>query len=103
MNIDSKKAARVVRAILSGDVDFSLPRKKRTSGIPLFLAGLGTGAALGILFAPGSGEETRKHIAERTQDGIDMAKTRSQELSRRAKETVGYRKESTPDAAAEAS
>lgn len=103
MNIDSKKVARMARAILSGDMDFSVPRKKRNSGLPLFLAGLSAGAALGILFAPGSGEETRMHIAERTKDGLDMAKTKSQELSRRAKETVGSRKAASADAAAEAS
>ena len=36
----------------------------KKSGMGKFLAGLGIGAGLGILFAPKSGEETRKELKE---------------------------------------
>jgi hypothetical protein len=34
----------------------------------LFAGGLGAGLALGVIFAPASGEETRRAIAERFED-----------------------------------
>ncbi len=39
-----------------------------------FLAGLGLGIGLGILFAPMSGEETRNNLAERANDLADQAR-----------------------------
>ena len=39
-----------------------------------FLAGLGIGVGLGILFAPTSGEETRNNILDRANDLTDQAK-----------------------------
>ena len=37
-----------------------------------FLAGVGAGFTLGILFAPKSGKETRKVICDATKNGIDF-------------------------------
>ena len=37
-----------------------------------FLAGVGAGFTLGILFAPKSGKETRKAICDATKNGIDF-------------------------------
>jgi gas vesicle protein len=39
-----------------------------------FLAGLGIGVGLGILFAPMSGEETRENISHRAGDLADSAR-----------------------------
>ena len=39
-----------------------------------FLAGLGIGVGLGILFAPMSGEETRNNLASRANDLADQAR-----------------------------
>ena len=39
-----------------------------------FLAGLGIGLGLGILFAPMSGEETRNNLTQRANDLADSAR-----------------------------
>lgn len=39
-----------------------------------FLAGLGIGLGVGLLFAPMSGEETRSNIRQRANDLADQAK-----------------------------
>jgi gas vesicle protein len=93
MNLDSKKAIRIARAILAGDVDIKAPRRSGYSSIPLFLAGLGTGLALGVLFAPGSGEETRMYLADSARQGLDKAKAKGEEFSRRAQDVVTRGKE----------
>jgi gas vesicle protein len=93
MNLDSKKAIRIARAILAGDVDIAAPRRSGYSSIPLFLAGLGTGLALGVLFAPGSGEETRMYLADSARQGLDKAKAKGEEFSRRAQDVVNRGKE----------
>jgi gas vesicle protein len=46
------------------------------------LVGLGIGAAIGLLFAPKSGEETRDLIAEKGRDGAQWVTDRSNELSK---------------------
>lgn len=66
-----------------------------------FLVGIGIGAAIGLLFAPRSGEETREYIRERYEEGRDEAKRRVHDLRERAedytekgKEFVGRQRES---------
>jgi gas vesicle protein len=54
-------------------------------GILWFLAGLGIGAALGILYAPKTGEETRQQIREAAEQSADVVKERA----RQAKEQAG--------------
>jgi gas vesicle protein len=66
-----------------------------------FLVGIGIGAAIGLLFAPRSGEETREYLRERYEEGRDEAKRRVHDLRERAedyaekgKEFVGRQRES---------
>ncbi|HEY6198753.1 MAG TPA: YtxH domain-containing protein [Candidatus Binatia bacterium] len=42
------------------------------SRFPYFLAGMGLGAVAGLLFAPRSGEETRKDFHERGTKAFDI-------------------------------
>lgn len=48
--------------------------------ISYFCLGLGIGVAVGILFAPKSGEETRQLIRSKAEEGGEYVKRRSQEL-----------------------
>jgi gas vesicle protein len=48
------------------------------SSIGWFLAGLGLGALVGVLFAPKPGSETREYIAHRANEGTDYLKQQSQ-------------------------
>jgi gas vesicle protein len=65
-----------------------------------FLAGLGFGALLGVLYAPRSGRETREAIKNSAQEGGEYLKTRGKEARDtmnqwvdRGKEVVGEKKE----------
>ncbi len=53
-----------------------------------FFLGLGIGVAVGILFAPKSGEETRELIRGRANEGKEYLKRRSEELRESASELV---------------
>ena len=58
------------------------------SKISFFLAGLGIGALVGILFAPKSGEDTREYLAQKADEGRAYAQRRAQELRERAEDLV---------------
>lgn len=51
-----------------------------------FLAGMGIGAAIALLFAPRSGEETREYLRERADNIRGEARRRTRELRDRAEE-----------------
>ena len=53
-----------------------------------FLAGLGIGIGLGILFAPMSGEETRDNLAQRASDLADSARDLVDQGRERVRTTV---------------
>lgn len=53
-----------------------------------FLAGLGVGAVVGILYAPQSGSETREAIRARAEEGRDYMKTRARDARSQASEWV---------------
>jgi len=53
-----------------------------------FLAGLGIGIGLGILFAPMSGEETRSNLSQRASDLADSARDAVGQGRERLRSTV---------------
>jgi gas vesicle protein len=53
-----------------------------------FAFGLGLGLAIGVLFAPKSGEETREFIRAKTGEGKEYLKRRSEELRDQASDLV---------------
>jgi gas vesicle protein len=53
-----------------------------------FLAGMGIGAILALLFAPKSGEETRDFIAQKAGEGKEYVTARGRELRKQAEEAV---------------
>ena len=57
------------------------------SKMSFFFLGLGLGAALGVLFAPKSGSETRDFLMSKANESADLAKRRAQELKDQAAET----------------
>ena len=65
--------------------------------ISAFAIGLGAGAALGVLFAPQSGEDTREYLRDTAQDGIDEAVSRGKTAVRRARKNLGDAREFVND------
>src|SRR5271157_523587 len=75
------------------------------SGLSSFLLGLGVGVGIGMLFAPQSGEETRKIIKDKAGEGGEFVKQRSSEIKQTAtewvekgKEALGRQKDTISDA-----
>ena|SRR5581483_7603799 len=58
------------------------------SQVGVFLAGLGIGAVIALLFAPRSGKETRDFIASKAGEGRDYVVSKSEEIRRQAEEAV---------------
>jgi gas vesicle protein len=61
--------------------------------VSYFLAGIGVGAVVALLFAPQAGEETRKRIAETAQDGVDYVAAKGTEMRKQAGDLVDQGKE----------
>jgi gas vesicle protein len=53
-----------------------------------FLAGVGLGALVGVLYAPRSGSETRDVLRARAEEGRDYVRTRAREARGQASEWV---------------
>jgi gas vesicle protein len=96
--MDSKNFFRFVRAVLAGD--FEAPSRRTSSGVALFLAGVGAGVLIGMLFAPLSGEQLRSEIGDRAREGFEKAKSKTEEFSARSKVSVS---ENSTSSAAEKS
>ena len=64
------------------------------SKVTYFLVGMGIGALVGVLFAPKSGEETRRFLSDKADEGSDYAQKKARELRERADDLIERGKES---------
>jgi gas vesicle protein len=58
------------------------------SKLAFFLAGVGIGAIMALLFAPKSGKETRDYLTQKAEEGREYVTARGRELRKQAEETV---------------
>ena len=63
------------------------------SKLSFFFLGLGVGVAVGVLFAPKAGTETRGFIRDKANEGVDYVKRRGEDLRETATETLERTKE----------
>jgi gas vesicle protein len=63
------------------------------SKLAFFLAGMGIGAILALLFAPKSGEETRDYIAQKAGEGREYMASKGRELRKQAEDAVDKAKD----------
>ena len=78
-------------------------KNKWTETVAGFALGLGVGVALGVLFAPMSGEDLRDRVRGTAEDAIDDAAAQALRITRRAKvaaqDTIDHAAEHLTDVA----
>ena len=67
------------------------------NGFGYFLLGLGIGVAAGLLWAPRSGEETRRFLTDKAGEGADYLRNRAQEGSEYVRQRADTVKQSASD------
>ena len=67
--------------------------EQQSSGFGWFLAGLGAGAILGVLFAPKAGRETREDLVNGAREGSEYIKQRSRVAADQVSEYVDRSKD----------
>lgn len=65
----------------------------KVQGVAWFLAGLGVGALIGILYAPKSGKETREELAQSAREGTEYLRTKSRQAAQQVGVLVDKGKE----------
>jgi gas vesicle protein len=63
------------------------------SKVSYFLFGLGMGVAIGVLFAPKSGQETREMLKSKASEGRDYLRRKGEEVRDSATEMIGRGRE----------
>ena len=63
------------------------------NGFSYLIAGFGAGVALGMLFAPKSGSETRNYLQSKAEDTARQIKEQSGKVMDTANETIGRAKD----------
>ncbi len=69
------------------------------SKVMWFMAGIAIGSTIALMFAPASGEETRRKIAKRTQEGRDALADSGKEMFDRGREMYDRGRKLAEDAA----
>lgn len=67
---------------------------KQSSGFSWFLAGLGIGALVGVLYAPKAGRETREELISNAREGSEYLRQRSREAADQVSDLVDRSKAS---------
>src|SRR5258708_10475357 len=62
-------------------------------GVAWFLAGLGVGALIGVLYAPKSGRETREDLAQGAREGSEYLRARGRQAAEQVGQIVDKGKE----------
>jgi gas vesicle protein len=65
----------------------------KLQGAAWFMAGLGVGALIGILYAPKSGRETREDLAQGAREGSEYLRARSRQAAEQVGQIVDKSKE----------
>jgi gas vesicle protein len=65
----------------------------KVNGLAWFLAGLGVGALVGILYAPKSGRETREDLISGAREGTEYLRNRSRQVADQMGNLVDQSKE----------
>ncbi len=65
----------------------------KTNGLAWFLAGLGVGALVGVLYAPKSGKETRETLLAGAREGTDYLREKTREAAEQVSSLVDRSKE----------
>jgi gas vesicle protein len=68
--------------------DIMKARYNWTESISAFAVGVGVGAALGVLFAPRSGSDTRDYLVESAQEQLDGAIAVGHKITQRAQDGI---------------
>jgi gas vesicle protein len=78
-----------------------MSERDNTNSLVWFLAGLGAGALIGVLYAPRSGRETRQALRDKAEEGRDYvitrgraAKEQAQQWAEKGRDALGKHKES---------
>jgi gas vesicle protein len=70
-----------------------MAEENKSYGLAWFLAGLGVGALVGILYAPKSGRETREDLLTGAREGSDYLRTKTREAAENVSALVDKSKE----------
>lgn len=81
-----------------GDVNMKVQSGSPLSMLTWLMAGVGIGAVVGLLFAPQSGEDTRKWISVKCKDGIDTVNSKVRETSQQVGDWIEESQDQVTDA-----
>jgi gas vesicle protein len=81
-------AIYIANATIEIDIGGIMSDRDSSNSFLWFLAGLGIGAAVGVLYAPRSGSETREALRARAEEGREYMRERAREAREQANEWV---------------
>lgn len=76
-----------------------MPNREDAQSALWFVAGVAVGATIALLFAPQSGEETRRMIGSKAREGRDRISERGREMMDRGREYYDRGREIADEAA----